>query len=145
MPNHDYDNLFDAWGAHLNVDPQLGKTVFHLESSGNVGVGKSLPDDPDSPVGPMQVRPSTAAEMAKVLGINGPIDLQDMHFAVPIGMAYIAQGLNTTQSPAGALAYYHGGPDTSGWGKKTQAYVTKAMKLYPTMSLAPPPAVGDQK
>ena len=34
MPNHAFDDLFDQWGAALNVNPQLGKTVFHIESNG---------------------------------------------------------------------------------------------------------------
>ena len=137
MPNHAYDDLFDAWGRALNVDPQLGKTVFHIESGGGKNTGKSLPSDPDSPVGPMQMRPSTARGLAKTMGIEGPLDLNDMRFAIPLAMGYLAEGLTATQSPDGALAYYHGGPDTKQWGPKTQQYVQHGRALYPTMTLTP--------
>ncbi len=139
MPNHAYDDLFDAWGVALNVDAQLAKTVFHMESSGGRNTGRSLPDDKDSPIGPMQMRPSTAARMAKEMGIEGQLDLQDMRFAVPLAMGYLANGLNATNSsPEGALAYYYSGSaDPAEWGPKTQAYVAKGQKLYPQMALTP--------
>jgi soluble lytic murein transglycosylase-like protein len=138
MPNNAYDSLFDAWGRALNVDPQLGKTVFHLESSGGVNTGKSLRNDPDSPIGPMQMRPSTAARMAKEMGIDGPIDLQDMHFAVPLAMGMLGNGLTATQSPEGALGYYFSGSaDPSGWGPRTQKYIRDGQTLYPAMALTP--------
>jgi len=138
MPNNAYDDLFDAWGQALNVNPQLGKTVFHMESSGGKNTGRSLPNDPDSPVGPMQMRPSTAAGVAKSMNINGPIDLQDMRFAVPLAMRYLADGLNATQSGTGALAYYYSGSaDPAQWGPKTQGYVARGMSLYPKMALTP--------
>ncbi|HXA24001.1 MAG TPA: transglycosylase SLT domain-containing protein [Acetobacteraceae bacterium] len=138
MPNNTYDDLFDAWGRALNVNPQLGKTVFHMESSGGKNTGKSLPEDPDSPIGPMQMRPSTAAGIAKSMNITGPIDLQDMRFVVPLAMRYLADGLNATQSGNGALAYYYSGSaDPAAWGRKTQAYVAKGQALYPTMALTP--------
>jgi hypothetical protein len=139
MPNNAYDDLFDAWGRALNVDPQLGKTVFHLESSGGVNTGKSLPKDPDSPIGPMQMRPSTAVRMAKEMGIDGPLDLQDMHFAVPLAMGMLGNGLTATQSPEGALGYYFSGTaDPAAWGPKTQKYIQDGQLLYPKMSLSPP-------
>lgn len=135
MPNDAYDSLFDAWGKALNVDPQLAKTVFHLESSGGKNTGRSLPADPDSPVGPMQMRPSTAAPLARALGIQGTPDLTDMRWAVPLATQYLAQGLNATGNPSDAMAYYYGGPDTTQWGPKTEAYVQKGEQLYPTMEL----------
>jgi len=138
MPNHAYDDLFDQWGLALNVDPQLGKTVFHLESSGGRNTGKSLPDDPDSPIGPMQMRPSTARRMAKEMGIDGPINMQDMRFMVPLSMGYLGNGLTATQSPDGALAYYYSGSaDPGAWGPKTHKYVSDGQKLYPSMGLTP--------
>ena len=138
MPNDAYDALFDAWGKALNVDPQLVKTVFHLESSGGKNIGKSLPNDPDSPVGPMQIRPSTAAPLAKALGIPGTPDLGDMRWAVPLATQYLAQGLTATGNPSDAMAYYFGGPDPGQWGKNTEAYVQKGEGLYPTMGLKMP-------
>ena len=133
MGNNAYDADFDYWGQKFNVDPQLGKTIFHLESGGGVNTGASLPNDPDSPIGPMQMRPSTAAAMAKLTGAGA--DPRDIKQAIPMTMAYLAQGLNATQSPSGALAYYFAGPDQSQWGPKTQAYVQKGQALYPALGL----------
>jgi soluble lytic murein transglycosylase-like protein len=134
MPNNNFDDLFDAWGAALNVNPQLGKTVFHLETNGN----PNSPNSPQGAVGPMQIEPPTAVDMAKKLGFDPrAMDLRDMRWAVPLGMAYLAEGLNATQSAEGALAYYHGGPDRSQWGPKTQAYVKRGLALYPQMVLTP--------
>jgi soluble lytic murein transglycosylase-like protein len=138
MPNNAYDDLFDQWGRALNVDPQLAKTVFHMESSGGRNTAKSLPNDPDSPVGPMQMRPSTAAGMAKEMGIDGPINMQDMRFMVPLAMGYLGNGLTATQSPDGALAYYYSGSaNPSAWGQRTQKYVRDGQALYPSMALTP--------
>lgn len=127
MPNNDYDSDFDAAGQKYNVDPQLAKTVFHMESSGGKNTGPGIPGDPDSPIGPMQMRPSTA----KMLGV----DPNNVHQAIDGATRYLAQGLNATQSPEGALKYYYGGPDQSGWGEKTNAYAAKGAALYPTMAL----------
>jgi soluble lytic murein transglycosylase-like protein len=134
VPNNNFDDLFDAWGAALNVNPQLGKTVFHLESNGNPGSA----DSSQGAVGPMQILPSTAAEVAKRMGFDPKaVNLHDMRWAVPLSMAYLAEGLTATQSAEGALAYYHGGPDRAQWGPKTQAYVQKGLALYPKMALTP--------
>jgi soluble lytic murein transglycosylase-like protein len=146
VPNNQYDDLFDQWGRALNVDPQLGKTVFHMESSGGKNTNRSLPNDPDSPTGPMQMRPSTAAGLAKTMGIDGPLDLQDMRYAVPLAMGYLAQGLTATETPKGpsaegALGYYYSGSgNPAAWGPKTQAYIRNGQALYPQMGLAPTPA-----
>ena len=143
MPNHAYDDLFESWGKALNVDPQLGKTVFHMESSGGKNTYRSMPNDPDSPVGPMQMRPSTAAELAKTMGMDGKPDLQDMRWAVPLAMGYLAQGLTATETPKGpsaegALGYYYSGSgNPSAWGPKTQAYIRNGQALYPSMGLTP--------
>jgi len=138
VPNDAFDSLFDAWGQALNVNPQITKTIFHIESSGGKNTGRSLPDDADSPVGPMQMRPSTAAALAKRIGIEGPLNLQDMRFAVPLATAYVAEGLNATQSAEGAFGYYFAGPDRSKWGPKTAAYAQHGVALYPSMALKVP-------
>ena len=124
MPNDNYDDLFDAAGKAYNVDPQLTKTVFHLESSGN----PNTPDSPQGAEGGMQMLPSTAA----ALGVTDP---RNMRQAIPAATAYLAQGLQATGTPEGALAYYHGGPDTSQWGPKTAAYVAKGERLYSQVPL----------
>jgi len=142
MPNNSFDDLFDAWGAALNVNPQLAKTVFHLESNGN----PNSPDGPQSPYAPpgeraqggMQLLPSTAAGLAQRLGFDPKaVNLHDMRWAVPLATAYLAEGLNATQSAPGALAYYFAGPDQSKWGSKTQDYVKRGLAMYPQMALTP--------
>lgn len=134
MPNNSYDDLFDAWGAALNVNPQLGKTVFHLETNGD----PNSRDSSQGAVGPMQILPSTGADVAKRMGFDPrAVNLRDMRWAVPLAMQYLADGLNATQSAEGALAYYHGGPDKAQWGPKTQAYVQRGLALYPKMALTP--------
>ena len=139
MPNDANDQLFEDWGRAFNVDAQLGKTVYHMESTGGRNTGRSLKDDPDSPVGPMQMRPSTAAMIAKQNGIEGPIDLQDMRFAVPLAMAYLSQGVQHLKSAEGALGFYYSGNlDPTAWGPKTMAYVRNGQALYPKMGLKLP-------
>ena len=139
MPNDSHDQLFEDWGRAFNVDAQLGKTVYHMESSGGRNTGRSLKDDPDSPIGPMQMRPSTAAMVAKQIGVDGPIDLQDMRFAVPLAMAYLSQGVQHLKSAEGALGFYYSGSlDPHEWGPKTAAYIAKGQATYPQMGLKLP-------
>ena len=54
--NDALDPLFDAAGKHYNVDPMLLKTVFHVESGGNV----NAPRGSSGEVGAMQFMPTTA-------------------------------------------------------------------------------------
>jgi soluble lytic murein transglycosylase-like protein len=125
MPSSDYDDLFQSAGQQYNVDPRLLKTIYNIESSAN-------PETPDSEAGAqggMQLMPATAA----YLGVNNP---KDMTQAIPGAARYVAEGLQKTGSPEGALAYYFAGPDQSGWGPKTSAYITKAKALYPGMTVA---------
>ena len=139
MPNHQFDDLFDSWGQALNVNPQLGKTVFHVESNGNPNVGNGA----DGEIGPMQMKPETAAAMARKLGFDlRSVDLHDMRWAVPLAMQYLADGLNATQSAEGAFGYYNSGSaDLRRWRRD---YLGKATGLYPGMALTPaqPPASG---
>ena len=132
MANDTFDDLFDAWGKALNVNPQLGKTVFHVESDGNPGVRNGA----DGEVGGMQMKPETAAMVARSMGFDPKaVDLRDMRWAVPLAMRYLADGLNATQSAAGALGYYNSGSsDPRRW---RASYLNKALTLYPTMALTP--------
>src|SRR4051812_16294471 len=135
MANHQFDDLFDAWGAALNVDPQLGKTVFHIESNGNPGVRNGA----DGEIGGMQMKPDTAAMLARKLGFDPKaVDLHDMRWAVPLAMQYLADGLNATQSAEGAMGYYNSG--SANPRKWRQIYIDKARRLYPNISLTPLPA-----
>lgn len=139
--NNDYDDLFDAWGRALNVNPQLGKTVFWLESTHNPNIGNGK----DGEIGPMQMKPDTAAAMARKLGLDPKaMDLHDMRWAVPLAMQYLADGLNATQSAEGALGYYNSGSaDPRKWKQK---YIEDGVKTYPNMALTPAaPATSDQQ
>lgn len=124
MPNNAYDDLFQEAGQQYNVDPQLLKTIFHIESSGN----PSTVDSSAGAQGGMQLMPDTAA----YVGVSNP---KDMKQAIPGAARYVAEGLDKTGSPEGALSYYFGGPDQSKWGPKTAGYVQKAQSLYPQMTV----------
>jgi hypothetical protein len=140
MPTNDqYDDLFDGWGAALNVNPQLAKTVFHVESGGDPNVK----DGTAGEVGPMQMKPATAKAMAVKLGLDpNAVDLHDMRWAVPLSMQYIADGLNATQTAEGALGYYNSGnADPKRWNPK---YIAKAQQTYDSVPLTPAQAApGD--
>lgn len=123
--NDAYDHLFDYYGQVYNVDPALTKTAFHVETMGN-------PKSKDSPAGAqggMQIMPALAAHYG--------IDPHDMTQAIPAATAYIAEGLQATNGdPAGALAYYNGGPKSlQRWKPETQGYVAKALSYYPQMKI----------
>ena len=133
MPTNDqYDDLFDAWGQALNVNPQLGKTVFHVESNGDPNVRNGGAGE----IGGMQMKPATAQMLAVKMGFDPKsIDLHDMRWAVPLAMRYLADGLNATQSAEGALGYYNSGSaDPRHWNPD---YINKATGLYPGMVLKP--------
>jgi len=127
MPNSAYDQLFDLVGKNANVDPQLAKTVFHLESSGNPGTV----DSEVGAQGPMQLMPP----LQKHYGVTDP---HKMEQAVPAAMAYLREGLDKTGTPAGALGYYFSGSaNPASWGPKTLAYIAKGQSLYPSMAVNP--------
>lgn len=136
--NDAYDHLFDYYGQVYNVDPALIKTAFHVETMGN-------PNSKDSPAGAqggMQIMP----QLAKHYGI----DPHDMTQAIPAATAYLAEGLQATGGdPAGALAYYNGGPKSlQRWKPETQGYVAKAQEYYPQIkitNLAGPLPAGETK
>lgn len=136
--NDAFDNLFDYYGQIYNVDPALTKTVFHLESSGN----PATKDSPAGAQGGMQIMPQLAQHYG--------IDPHDMTQAIPAATAYLAEGLQATGgNPAGALAYYNGGPKTlQRWLPETQGYVAKAQSYYPQIQMmqlaanGPPPGTA---
>lgn len=124
MPNSDFDGLFDAWGNALNVDPQLAKSVFHAESSGLLDGN------------PMGIRADAAAKVAGQMGFDPKtVDISDMRWAVPIGMRILADGLNATNDPDGAVGYYNtGSTDSKQW---RPGYIANVAKLYPNMGVQP--------
>src|ERR1700760_750267 len=106
MPNNAFDDLFDAWGRALNVDPQITKTLFHVESNGDANVRNGA----DGEVGGLQIKPATGAMVANEMGFDPrSVDLRDMRWAVPLATRYLADGLNATHSIAGAFGYYNSG------------------------------------
>lgn len=126
MPNNAYDDLFDRWGQALNVNPQLLKTIFQMESSG----------DPSKPHGGMGISDDVAATIATRMGWDPKqVDVRDMRWAVPIASRILADGLNATGSPEGALGYYNTGQTDP--GKWNQGYISQATSLYPGMTLTP--------
>lgn len=124
MPNNAYDDLFQEAGRQYNVDPQLLKTIFHIESSGN----PSTKDSSAGARGGMQLMPDTAS----YVGVADPTDMKQ---AIPGAARYVAEGLEKTGSPEGALSFYFAGPDKANWGPKTAGYVQKAQSLYPQMTI----------
>lgn len=118
--------MFDAAGRFYNVDPQLLKTVFHIESGGNVNTGPSYA----GAIGPMQLMPKTAA----YLGVTDP---RNMAEAVPAAARYLREGLDAgNNNPEYALRYYNGGPRGVN-SPATLPYVVTARNLYSNMSLQP--------
>jgi soluble lytic murein transglycosylase-like protein len=79
-------------------------------------------------LGSTQMLPATAAEMARKLGIPYRPDLlrsndpAALAYQRRLGEAYLREGFDRTGNPRDALRYYHGGPDRSIWGPKTNAY-----------------------
>lgn len=124
MPNNAYDDLFQQAGQQYNVDPQLLKTIFHIESSGNPATKPSSA----GALGGMQLMPDTAS----YVGVTDPTDMKQ---AIPGAARYVAEGLEKTGSPEGALSFYFAGPDKANWGPKTSDYVQKAQSLYPQMTI----------
>jgi hypothetical protein len=122
--NSTYDDLFDQAGRAYNVDPAIPKLVAHMESGAN-------PNTRDSSAGAqglMGLMPATGRAM-------GAVDMRDVKQAIFAGTRYIREGLDSTGTVPGALAYYHGGPDRAQWGPKTTAYVAKGIGLFPQMAM----------
>lgn len=123
--NNDYDPQFEAAGQHYNVDPQLLKTIFHVESNGNPKVGRGTSGE----IGGMQFMPATANQMK----VQDPADMSQ---AIPAAAQIIRQGLDAHNGDvAAALQTYNGGAGGPS-NPKTFDYVLKAQKLYPQMKLA---------
>jgi soluble lytic murein transglycosylase len=79
-------------------------------------------------LGSTQMLPDTAREMAHKIGLpfrpellrsNEPAALD---YQRRLGAAYLQEGFERTGNTRDALRYYHGGPNRSIWGPKTNAY-----------------------
>lgn len=122
--NDAYDDLFDYYGQIYNVDPALGKTVFHIESTGN----PNAPNGSSGEQGGMQIMPKLARHYG--------IDPRDMTQAIPAAMANLAEGLQASGGdPAGALRYYNGGPKALQNPQSTNGYIAKAQSWFPHIQL----------
>jgi hypothetical protein len=99
--------------------------------------------------GQTQMLDATAESMAKKLGVPWKPELmrgttpEAMQYQEQLGRAYLQEGLDTTGNPRDALRYYHGGPDRSQWGPKTNAYADAIMSGLPQAQMtAGPPQQG---
>jgi hypothetical protein len=112
------DSVFDAAGRQFNVDPTLLKALTLTESSGRPNAVS-----PAGAQGLTQLMPGTAQEV----GVSNPFDPTQ---AIYGGAKYLAQGLDKYGDPVKALMYYHGGPDETQWGVKTQGYPKTVASYY---------------
>jgi hypothetical protein len=112
------DSVFDAAGRQFNVDPTLLKALTLTESSGRPNAVS-----PAGAQGLTQLMPGTAREV----GVSNPFDPTQ---AIYGGAKYLAQGLDKYGDPVKALMYYHGGPDETQWGVKTQGYPKTVASYY---------------
>ena len=89
---------------------------------------------PKGAVGSTQVLPGTPQAMARKLGVPFRPDLlrsndpQALAYQRRLGRAYYEEGLAKTGNVRDALRYYHGGPDRSMWGPKTNAYADAVLR-----------------
>ena len=113
--------------AAFPTDKVFG-ALIQQESGGN-GMAVS----PAGALGSTQMLPATAQEMARKLGLPFRPDLlrsnspQGLQYQQQLGKAYFEEGLAKTGNVRDALRYYHGGPDRSMWGPKTNAYANAVL------------------
>ena len=85
-------------------------------------------------LGSTQMLPDTAREMAQKLGLPFRPDLlrsndpQALQYQRQLGRAYFEEGIAKTGNVRDALRYYHGGPNRSMWGPKTNAYAAAVLR-----------------
>lgn len=83
--------------------------------------------------GSTQLQAGTAKDMAAKLGLAFRPDLLHsnepaaLNYQRALATAYLQEGLEKTGNLTDALHYYHGGPDRSLWGPKTQAYAAAVL------------------
>lgn len=108
--------------------------LTYVESGGN-GTKVSL----KGALGSTQLMPATAQEMAGKLGIPYRPDLLQsndpaaLNYQQQLGRAYLQQGYDATGNLRDALRYYHGGPNRSMWGPKTNSYADSVMSRIGSM------------
>ncbi len=115
-------------GATASPSPTfpVSKVLDAITSQESGGNGMAL--SPAGALGSTQLMEPTAKQMAGKLGLafapqmlrsNNP---QALKYQRALAEAYFNEGLSKTGNLRDALRYYHGGPDTSMWGPKTNAY-----------------------
>lgn len=96
--------------------------------------------------GASQMLPGTAAAMAKKLGVQWRPELMTdrspagLAYQRQLGVAYAQEALDKTGGdPRAAAMFYHGGPDRSIWGPKTQAYGDSAVRRLTSQAVGQQP------
>lgn len=118
----DYTGTLDAAGHAFNVDPNLLRAVFHVESGGNW----NSPDSSAGAEGGMQFMPATAA----ALGINPRNPVQAIYGAAKL----LDQNLRQYGTPDRALMAYNAGNPSRWNNPETQAYPGKVLAAYRSLS-----------
>lgn len=86
-----------------------------------------------------QLLDSTGEDMARKLGVEWQPKLlrektpEAAAYQRLLGRAYFDEGLTKFGSILNALRYYHGGPNQSLWGQKTNGYAASIIGALPTM------------
>lgn len=106
--------------------------VIQQESGGRAGVTGPVTQYGRAQ-GLTQMLPATAREMAGKLGVPWRPELMTgtsadaRAYQARLGAAYLDQAFEETDNMFDALRYYHGGPDRSLWGPKTNSYARSVM------------------
>lgn len=119
MSTADLEGLIQQAATQYGVDPNLLRAHIQQESGGNPNVTSSA-----GAQGVAQLMPKTA----RGLGVTNAYDPAQ---AIPGAAKLIAENMAATHGDvATAILRYHGGPDQSKWGPKTQAYQKAVMAGY---------------
>lgn len=120
----------------------LFPSLVAQESGGRAGVRGPMTQYGQA-LGRTQVLPSTARGIAQNLGIPYREDLltgttsEAAAYQDQLGRAYLQEGFDRTGNARDALMYYHGGPDRSLWGPKTQRYADEVLMRVANGDAAP--------
>lgn len=132
-----YAKLYADAGKKYGIDPALIEGVATHESSENPqAISK---DENGKPVahGLMQLTPPTSA----ALGVKNPYNPAQ---SVDAGARLLKTNLDASGGDVPtALKMYHGGPDQSNWGPKTNAYPAQVMASMPKTAQTTPDYSSD--
>ncbi len=119
MPGDDYGDLIEAAARRYDVDPNLIRSVMHVESRGN----PAAHNRETNARGLMQLIPDTARR----LGVNDPHDPAQ---AIPAAARLLAENLGRYGNAEEAVLAYHGGTDRANWGPRTRRYLQLVTDRY---------------